>query len=205
MSTEPQTDVTRRYEQRARAEQQQQTRRRIAAAAAELHGTVGPARTTIAAIAERAGVQRSTVYRHFPDERALFLACSGHFREQHPPPDPAAWAGVAAPEERLAAALDALYGWYESVEPMLSNVLRDAETMPALAEVGAGRRAYLKAVEDGLAPGWGARGRRAQVVRAALGFALDFGAWRTLYRRDVDRAEAVAIMTAAVRAAARGT
>lgn len=199
------TQKTRRYEQRLRAELQEETRRRIAAAAADLHGTVGPARTTIAAIAERAGVQRSTVYRHFPDERALFLACSGHFHEQHPPPDPAAWAGVASPEERLAAALEAIYGWYETVEPMLSNVLRDAETMPALAEVAAGRRAYMDAVEEGLARGWGARGRRAHALRAALGFALDFAAWRTLHRRDVRRTEAVAIMAAAVRAAARGT
>lgn len=198
------TQKARRYEQRLRAERQEQTRRRIAAAAAELHGTLGPARTTIAAIAQRAGVQRSTVYRHFPDERALFLACSGHFLEQHPLPDPARWTGVAAPEERLATALDELYAWYERVEPMLSNVLRDAETMPALAEVGAGRLAYLTTVEDGLAAGWGARGRRAHAVRAALGLVLDFAAWRTLHRRGVRRPDAVAIMAGAVRAAARG-
>lgn len=197
------SETTRRYEQRARAEQQEQTRRRIAAAAVELHGTVGPARTTIAAIAERAGVQRATVYRHFPDERALFLACSGHFRDLHPPPDPAAWPAIADPQERLRVALDVLYGWYEDVEPMFSNVLRDAETMPALAEIGEGRRAYLSAIEDLLAAGWGARGRRARSLRAALGLALDFLAWRALYRRGLGRTEIVELLAGAVRAAAR--
>lgn len=199
------TQRTRRYEQRARAEQQERTRRRIAAAAAELHGTIGPARTTIAAIAERAGVQRGTVYRHFPDERALFLACSGHFGAQHPPPDPATWARVSDSEQRLRAALEAMYAWYEETEPMMTNVLRDAETMPVLAEIGAGRRAYLTMVEDGLAAGWGARGRRALALRAALALALDFAAWRTLHRRGVRRTDAVAIMAGAIRAAARGT
>ena len=108
---------------------------RIVDAAIDLHGTVGPARTTISAIAEQAGVRRATVYRHFPDERALLLGCSGTWRDRNPPPDPAAWAAEPDPAVRLEAALDAIYGWYERVEPMLTAVLRDAETMPIIAEI----------------------------------------------------------------------
>src|SRR5918995_7154537 len=105
MSLETQP-TKRRYEKKARAEQEEATRQRIIEAAIGLHGTVGPARTTISAIAERAGVRRATVYRHFPDERELFLGCSGAWRERHPLPDPATWAAIDDPVQRLAAALD---------------------------------------------------------------------------------------------------
>ena len=64
----------RKYEKKRRAELEADTRRRITETAVELHGTVGPARTSISAVAERAGVRRSTLYRHFPDEAALFDA-----------------------------------------------------------------------------------------------------------------------------------
>lgn len=199
MSTEP---TRRRYEKKARAAQEQETHERIVEAALTLHGTVGPARTTISAIAERAGVRRATVYRHFPDERALFLGCSGAWRERHPVPDPAAWASIADPGARAEAALDALYGWYEQAEPMLTAVLRDVDAVPVVAELQAGRYAFLAAVEDGLVAGWGARGKAAKRLRAAIGLALDFFAWRTLHERGLARADAVAVMAAAVRAAA---
>ena len=193
----------RRYEKKARAAQEQATRMRIVDAAIELHGTVGPARTTISAIAEQAGVRRATVYRHFPDERALLLGCSGTWRDRNPPPDPAAWAAEPDPAVRLEAALDAIYGWYERVEPMLTAVLRDAETMPIIAEIQReGRLAYLAAVEDMLAAGWGTRGKAARRLRAAIGLALDFHAWRGLHERGLDRADAVAVMASAVRASA---
>ena len=198
------TSTKRRYEKRARAAQEEATRRRVIEAAIELHGTVGPARTTISAIAERAGVRRATVYRHFPDERALFLGCSGAWRERNPVPDPATWAGVADPADRLEAALDALYRWYEQTEPMLTALLRDQEAMPIIAELQAGRLAYLAAAEDGLASGWGVRGKAAKRLRATIGLALDFYAWRTLHERGLGRGEALAVMSSAVRAAARG-
>ena len=177
---------------------------RIVEAAIGLHGSVGPARTTISAIAESAGVRRATVYRHFPDERALFMGCSGTFRERNPLPDPASWASIDDPAERLEAALDAIYGWYERTEPMLTAVLRDIDAMPIIKELQAGRLAYLAAVEDGLAAGWGARGTAAKRLRAAIALALDFFAWRTLWERGLGRADAVAVMAAAVRAAAAG-
>src|SRR5215218_11447978 len=109
----------RRYEKRARAAAEEATRRRIIDAAIDLHGTTGPARTTISAIAERAGVRRATVYRHFPDERSLFLGCSGTWAERNPLPDPGTWVSIPDPATRLEAALDAIYAWYQQVEPML--------------------------------------------------------------------------------------
>jgi AcrR family transcriptional regulator len=200
------TDETRpakrRYEKRARAAQEEATRRRVIDAAIALHGTVGPARTTISAIAERAGVRRATVYRHFPDERALLLGCSGAWRERNPVPDPAAWAAIADAPARLEHALDAVYRWYEQAEPMLSAVLRDMQAMPIIAELQAGRLEYLAGVENGLAAGWGARGKAAARVRATIGLALDFYAWRTLNERGLSRRDAVAVMSSAVRAAA---
>ena len=192
----------RRYEKRARAAQEQATRHRVIEAAIELHGTVGPARTTISAIAERAGVRRATVYRHFPDERALFLGCSGVWRDRHPVPDPATWSAIADPATRLEAALGALYAWYEEAAPMLSALLRDIEAMPIIAELQAGRQAYLADVEDGLASGWGVRGKAATRLRATIGIALDFFTWRTLDERGLGRGDAVAVMSSAVRAAA---
>lgn len=205
MSTET-PSPRRRYEKRVRATKEQETRQRILEAALALHGTLGPARTTISAIAERAGVRRATVYRHFPDERSLFLGCSGLSRERNPPPDPALWATIADPAERLQAALDQIYSWYARIEPLLTAVLRDADTMPIVAEIQAtSRLAYLAAVEDGLAAGWGARGTAARRLRATIGLALDFHSWRTLHLRGLSRAETIAVMSSAVRAAAATT
>src|ERR671933_374061 len=107
------SDQRRPYRMSRRAELEQQTRRRITESAVALHQELGPARTSISAIAERADVRRSTVYRHFPDEEALFAACSSHFRTANPPPDPSVWAAIADPAERTATALRELYAFYE--------------------------------------------------------------------------------------------
>jgi AcrR family transcriptional regulator len=201
MTTET-ASTKRRYEKRARAAAEEATRQRIIEAAIGLHGTVGPARTTISGIAEHAGVRRATVYRHFPDERALFLGCSGAWAERNPVPEPATWAAIPDPAARLEAALDALYGWYERTEPMLTAVLRDIDAVPIIAELQSGRLAYLAAVEDGLATGWGVRGKAAKRLRATIGLALDFLAWRTLHERGLSRRDAIAVMVSAVSAAA---
>src|SRR5512144_2278163 len=118
--------ATRKYDKKRRAEQETETRRRIVEAVAALHGEIGPARTTIKAIAERAGVERLTVYRHFADEGEIFAACNAHFQAEPPPPHPAAWAGVADPGARLRAALLAFYRHYRGGGDMLANALRDA-------------------------------------------------------------------------------
>ena len=201
MTTETKS-TKRRYEKKARAAQEEATRRSIIEAAIGLHGTVGPARTTVSAIAENAGVRRATVYRHFPDERALFLGCSGTWAERNPLPDPATWASIPDPAERLEKALDAFYGWYERVAPMLVAVLRDADAVPVINEIQAARLAYLAHVEDGLASGWGARGAAARRLRATIALALDFYAWRTLSGRGLGRKDAIAVMSSSVRAAA---
>src|ERR687893_233358 len=112
----------RKYELRARAERQRETRRRIAAATAELHEEVGPARTTVAEIARRAGVQRLTVYKNFPDDYRLFAACQRPSRGAHPPPDPSSALRLEDPAERLEAVLRDLYGWYRRTECTSTNV-----------------------------------------------------------------------------------
>jgi AcrR family transcriptional regulator len=196
---------TRRYELRKRADAMEDTRRRITEAAVELHGSVGPARTTITAVAERAGVQRQTVYRHFPTEDDLFAACSGHFAKTHPRPDAEAWRAIADPAERLEAALDELYAYYERTEAMYSNLLRD-ETLVAPV---AGRlplfRAYLDQAARVLGAGWDVRGRRRTMLVAAARHAVDFHTWRSLARDGgVRRAGVVELASAMVARAAGG-
>jgi AcrR family transcriptional regulator len=193
----------RQYRKRRRAEAEAATRRRITEATVELHREVGPARTTISAVAGRAGVQRLTVYRHFPEEADLIGACSAHWRAAHPIPDLSCWAAIADPSERLRTALGDLYAYYRSDERMIANVGRDAAAMPALAEVLKDRGAYFEAAGAILARGWGVRGRRRLLLRAAIGHALDFETWRSLERRQGLEPElAVELGVRAVRAAA---
>lgn len=194
--------MSRPYTLRRRADSMDDTRRRIARAAAELHGTLGPARTTISAVAHLAGVERLTVYRHFPNEAALFQACSRHWLAEHSPPDPAAWSRIADPSARLGSALDEMYGYYEGTCQMWERVYRDAPLVPALGEPMRQWGAHLERACDILAAGWGARGRRRRLVRTAVTHALDFPAWASLARHGADRDTARALMTALVHAAA---
>ncbi|MGH6915745.1 MAG: TetR/AcrR family transcriptional regulator, partial [Geminicoccales bacterium] len=132
MSDQSFTTRKRAYRKRLRADQEADTRRRITEATVDLHGSVGPARTTVSAVAERAGVQRATVYRHFPDEESLFAACSAHWAALNPPPDPARWLEIADPDQRLRTALEELYTWYVGTEDMLENTSRDLPLVPAM-------------------------------------------------------------------------
>jgi AcrR family transcriptional regulator len=191
----------RTYELKRRAERQEETRRRIVAAAIELHTTLGPSRTTVQAIAERAGVTRPTVYAHFPDERSLFEACSGHVRATVPPPDPTAWRAIADPGERLRAALRDLYRYYERLEPLLANIERDVAGMPVVAELNAYRVRYLEEVRDLVLAAWPGRSK---ARHRSVAHALEFGTWRSLVRRQgCTNEDAVALMLAFVSAAAR--
>lgn len=193
----------RRYEQRARAERQADTRRRIAEATAELHEEVGPARTTVAEIARRAGVQRLTVYNNFPDEHDLFAACQQHFLAQNPPPDLATALELERPSERVESVLHRLYGWYRRTERMSTNVRRDRETMPALdALMAETSDAALGRLADALAAGV-AGGRPRRPVRAAVALALDFWTWRRLAREGLGDRAAARLMTGFVESAAR--
>jgi AcrR family transcriptional regulator len=200
MSSEMSTSRT--YELKQRAERQRETRRRIVEAAIELHTTLGPAHTTVKAIAEGAGVTRPTVYAHFPDDRSLLQACSGRVRETVPPPDPTAWRPVSDPGDRLGAALRDLYGYYERLEPLLENVQRDAPVMPLVAEMNAYRVRYLEDIRDLLLEAWPTRGRARARLRRAIGHALEFRTWQSLVRRQGCPAdEAVQLMLTFVRAA----
>ena len=189
--------MTRKYELKRRAERQEETRRRIVEAAVDLHRTKGPARTTLSDVARGAGVQRHTLYRHFPDERALFTACSGLFYELNPFPDPEPWKAIADPEARLRAGLEAIYDYFERTEDMLACVVRDAEIHPPTRELAELRRGPLVArVLETLAEPLPDEPR----VRAVLGLALDFYTWRSLVRRGgLSNAEAVETMVAALR------
>ncbi len=193
---------TRTYELKRRAERQDETRRRIVAAAVDLHTTVGPARTSVAAIAERAGVTRPTVYAHFPDAEALFRACSGHVRATVPPPDPTPWRSIEEPGERLRTALRALYDYYARLEPLHENVQRDMPVLPILREMNAYRVRYVEDVCELLLAGWPSRGRARTRLRCALRHALDFRTWQSLVRgQSCGDDEAVELMVAFARAA----
>src|SRR6476646_10543588 len=195
--------ATRKYEKKRRAEQESETRRRIVDAVFALHGEIGPARTTIKAIAERAGVERLTVYRHFADEGAIFAACAAHFRSETPPPDPAEWADIADPAGRLRAALLAFYGYYRRGEQMIANAERDAADLPALAAVMAPRDRFIAAVREDLLAAWAAADGVRTRLAAAIGHALRFDTWRSLARAEgLEDAEVAELMVDLARAVA---
>jgi AcrR family transcriptional regulator len=198
------TDERRTYRKRRRAEHEAETRRRITESAVELHGTVGPSRTSISAIAERAGVRRSTVYRHFPDETALFAACSSHWAAANPVPDLEGWAGIADPDERLRVALDELYPYYRRTEAMMANLFRDEATMPTVRRFFSRYHGYIDAAREVLVAGRRVRGRARRRTLAAIGHALSFGTWRSLAREQgLDDAHAAELMCRLVAFAGR--
>ena len=183
--------MNRKYELKERARRQAQTRQRIVEAAVDLHTSVGPARTTISGIAERAGVERHTVYAHFPDDRTLFRACSEHWAARHPMPDLENLAEIEDPVLRLRRAVGEMYVWYESVEADLALFLRDASVVPANADVLREMAADFAMLADAVSRAW----PRRKSVRAAIGHALEFETWRSLVRRQgLSRAQAVDAM-----------
>jgi AcrR family transcriptional regulator len=188
---------TRPYRQRKRAENKADTRQRIIESAVSLHLERGPAQTSINAIAERAGVNRVTIYRHFPDARTLLEACSAHARRLYPPPDLDGWRRIEDPRERIDVALPQLYDYFRRTESAWVNLLRDAELAPLVKEMTEKRRrAYLREARDVLLAGWPAPTVRRPLLRAVLGLAVDFRTWETLVRREeLDDRTAAALMT----------
>lgn len=185
----------REYRLGKRAGKQELTRRRIVEAAIDLHSSVGPARTSIAQIAERAGVQRHTFYAHFPEERSLMRACSALALERDPLPDVEEWAAHAPGAERIENGLREMYDWYARNEQLTSSVLRDAEFHELTREIVQLRmNPTFKRAAEILSEGVDERSR------ALLAVALDFACWRVL-RRSADVAEAAVLMARAVLAA----
>src|SRR5258708_17083083 len=192
--------MTRTYQLKRLAQQQDETRQRIVEATVHRHETLGPARTSITAIAEQAGVERLTVYRHFPDEQTLFTACTNHYLAANPLPEPSDWMQIADPETRLRVALTEIYAYYQRTEGMQITSARDLPDLPAMQRVLEPYFVYLQQVRDGLAQGWGTQGRLHERVRAVLAHALDFQTWYAFVReQSLCEDEVVALMVQFVR------
>jgi AcrR family transcriptional regulator len=176
--------MRRPYQLRARADAMDRTRARITRAAIELHGSVGPAATTMSAVAERAGVTRATLYRHFPNEEVLFGACSAEWRSANPSPDPSQWASIPDPHHRLGTALPALYGWYRSSEAMRANLLRDLAVLPVAIRTGI--EAYPRTIAEVLDTGWP---RPSRLRRAAIDHGVAFETWQSLAHQGLTDSE----------------
>lgn len=191
--------MARPYTLKRRAQQQTETRQRIVEAAVDLHGELGPARTSFSLVAERAGVQRNTLYAHFPDERSLLLACSALSLERDPLPESRAWADIADRGARLRTGIAAIYAWYERNAELAGCVLRDAEFHPLVREIaelryGPSMAAYDTVLGMDLAP----------MQRAMLRLALSYPTWRTLVHECVlAPADAVEAMVRAIRGAGK--
>ena len=175
----------RSYRMRKRALSQEETRQRIIEATMHLHEEVGPRATTISAIAERAGVQRLTVYRHFPDEAAVFRACTSHWLELNPPPDPRSWESVTDPWKRLRAALSALFDYYAATRSMWAASYRDVDAVEALREPMAEFAGFVTGIADDLARSLAPGKRKAAAVTVTLQHALTFPTWMDLEARSL--------------------
>jgi AcrR family transcriptional regulator len=194
----------RQYRLKARGDQQNATRLRIIQAAAALHDELGPARTTVSEVARRAGVQRLTVYNHFPDETAFFEACGAHWMAEHPLPDMPATFADAGATEGLLQVLTGLYGWYRENKASNEHMQRDRLLLPALDAVMSIRMdRQMASVADMLAARFMGAEHPLQ-VRAAVGLALDFWTWRRLSHEGMTDAGAAAVMANAVKTAADG-
>ncbi len=195
MSDQSHIPGTRPYRKRRRAELEDQTRLRITEAAVDLHGSVGPAMTTISAVAERAGVQRATVYRHFPDEEALYAACSSHWLGQNALPDVDAWAQVGDPDQRLRTALIELYDWYARNEYMVGKTTRDVAFVPPLQPAMREFGSWFEGAVEALLAGRAEKGASSRRVKAAIAHAVSFETWRSLVlTQGLSRSAAIQLM-----------
>src|ERR671910_3837984 len=192
--------MARKYEMKRRPGQMQNPRRRITEAAVELHQTVGPARTTVSAIADKAGVQRHTYYAHFPELKDLYQACTAHYLERNPLPDPSRWVEICDPEERLRVALSEVYAYYAGNEAMLTNVLRDMPFDPVLQENNVLLFRHWEAMRETIADAFEASGERRETLLGAIALALELQTWRTLVgQQGLEDDRAVELMVGMVR------
>jgi AcrR family transcriptional regulator len=192
------------YRMTLRAELEAETRLRITESAAALHEELGPARTSMSAIAQHAGVRRSTVYRHFPDEEALFDACSSHWRAANPPPSVQAWKSIDDPAARAETGLRELYRFYGRTHGMYTSLFRDEALVPIVKRRLSSFHAYVESAGDMLMRGRRLRGGAARRTRAAIGHAVSFTTWRSLVQeQQLEPDEAVALMCCLVEDAGR--
>jgi AcrR family transcriptional regulator len=197
------SDKKRPYKMKRRAELEAQTKQRITESAVELHGTLGPARTSMKAVAEHAGVPRSTVYRHFADDEELFGACSAHWAAENPPPDVSRWASIDDPAQRFETALDELYAYYRRAGGMLDKLLRDESSVPMIAKVFAPYHQLMAMIVEILMRGRGLRGKARDRTRAAIAHAIAFRTYQQLTEEaELGNAETADLMRRLVAAAA---
>jgi AcrR family transcriptional regulator len=197
------SDKKRPYKMKRRAELEAQTKQRITESAVKLHGTLGPARTSMKAVAEHAGVPRSTVYRHFADEEALFGACSAHWAAENPPPDITQWEKIDDPADRFEVALDELYAYYRGAGAMLDKLLRDEAQVPIVAKLFAPYHQFQELVAEILMQGRGPRGKARSRTRAAIAHAIAFRTYQQLTEEgELGDAAAADLMRRLVAAAA---
>jgi AcrR family transcriptional regulator len=181
------------YVLRARAERQADTRARIVEAIMHLHGEVGPRNTTVSAIAERAGVERLTVYRHFGDETEMFSACSQRYMELNPPPDPGLWAGEKDPQRRTSRALQEIYEFFSRTAPMFEKIYRDLDEFESLKTIMDGFDRHLRNLADDLAATW-PRDKKRNERTTILRHATKFSTWQSLTAEGVDNARKAALI-----------
>jgi AcrR family transcriptional regulator len=191
------------YVLRARAEQVAETRARIIMAIMELHEEVGPRNTTVSAIADRAGVERLTVYRHFEDEAAMFAACSHRYLELNPPPDPGAWAGEPDPAGRVRRGLEELYAFFGRTSPMFEKIYRDVGEYPALKKIMDRFDAHLRKLADALTAAW-PDDKEAVRRRVILRHAGKFATWQSLQKEGVNDQQKVGLILQWLSADVRG-
>ncbi|GHO51991.1 TetR/AcrR family transcriptional regulator [Ktedonobacter robiniae] len=193
--------MARKYTLQQRAKHQEETRQRIIEAAVCLHQTVGGAKASISVIAELAGVERLTIYRHFPDERSLAMACTSHYQALNPPPDPGPWQSIQDDEQRLRRGLSEIYAFHRRTEQMSRHALHDMEEKPILREVLAPYFAYWEQVRDLLASAWEPKNAPCSArIRAAIGHAISFQTWRSLVREQgLEDTEAIELMARMLR------
>ena len=170
----------RKYQQKRRADKAEETRNKIVEAAVKLHEELGPAHTSIKAIAEQAGVQRLTVYRHFPDEASLFRACTSHWLELHPPPAFSDWAEYDNPVDLTSRAIGDFYRYYRNTERMWTVAYRDVEEVDALHEPMAAVEAYVDQIRDELLSAWKVKTEDKKNLSMTLRHCLRFSTWRSL-------------------------
>jgi AcrR family transcriptional regulator len=177
--------TTRKYKKTKRAEQQEQTRDRIVEATVALHEELGPANTSIKAIAERAGVQRLTVYRYFPDNVSLFQACTSHWLSYNPPPDASGWLDIADAKEKTETALLAFFRYYRGTEAMWTGAYRDIDDVAALRDVLKGFEEYIDKARDDLLGAWKLKGKSKKQLSITLRHCLRFTTWQSLKREKL--------------------
>jgi AcrR family transcriptional regulator len=186
-----------KYTMRKRAERQARTRQRIVEATVALHEEDGPLRTTIVAVASRAGVTRPTVYSHFPDDLSLFRACATHYRAANPPPDPTPWMAQQDPEARLLLALADIYAYYRQTEAMTLGLLRDEPYMPHLRLLE-GYHRFTDEIARALAAGWKLSAKRQRLVLGGVAHAVEFLTWHDFKVRGLADGEIADLMAGMV-------